>query len=327
MVSPIIPGDIEMQRTTASSPLVWMVPSVDLYFRSARDMQREAQQVRLNLVEVSGVKRFRGALSLLHRASRIVDIAWSGTLSVASRDSYTVYSQSTRADLYGSLHCGTRYEELFVDWIPLLDGYDLPLFPIREDDDGQYAIFTVTYDADPLLETVSSVLESTENKPVGVDLLVKSGPLALVDNLNITYTRKYGTKTTLSAARSKIVDYLRYTGYPEMFGMPQIHNIMRNAGADRVTSISATGRVLVSAATRLFRNTVTDPVGDDLLTVWVDSSDEFLVLPIVSEVHLAHLNTIIDDEISVGGPADAWAATNRTVRFYVDADNILFIEI
>ena len=36
-------------------------------------------------------------------------------------------------------------------------------------------------------------------------------------------------------------------------------------------------------------------------------------------------HTIIDGEISTGGPLDAWAATDRTARYFVD--NIQFIEV
>jgi hypothetical protein len=36
---------------------------------------------------------------------------------------------------------------------------------------------------------------------------------------------------------------------------------------------------------------------------------------------------IIDGEISVGGPPDAWAATARTCRYLLDQSSIRFIEV
>lgn len=328
MVSPVVPGDSEMQRVAAGTALVLQAPSVDLYFRSVRDMQAEVQNIRLSYVvpdgETTGV--FRGALPLLHRPSQILGVEWSGTSEDSLVGSKTIFSKSERTDLYGSLHCGTRYESMFVEVVPILDELDVPLIPLLDDDDGQYAVFTVTYTCDPLLETVSSLLESPDYRPAGVDVLVKSGPLITIDDLVITYRRKSGVKTALNAARERIVEYLRTAGYPDPFRVTALHDIVRNAGADTIVSVDVSATLTVSAADRLFRTALSDPAGDDILGDWSTNSDAFLQPTIITLDSIASPNVIVDGEISVGGPPDAWAATPRTVRYALDPDNLLFIE-
>jgi hypothetical protein len=328
MVSPVVPGDVEMQRIALGSAMALQAPSVDVYFRSNRDMQRATHSFRLAYVQPDvGDKVFRGLIPTLHRASRVVSIEWSGTTTESLVTSHTVFSKSDRADLYGSLHCGTRYESLYVELVPELDGLDVPLIPLSDDGGQQYAIFTVVYDSDPLLESVSSLLESPEYRPAGVDVLVKSGPLVLFDDIEILYTKKQGVKTLLNVARQRIVDYLRTAGHPDDFRVTEIHDIMRNAGADKIINLGAAGNIQVSAATRLFRATITDPLDPvQILDDWSTESDLMYVVPFVDIDAVQNPYSIVDGEISPGGPADAWAATNRTVRYAVDPENVRFVE-
>lgn len=329
MASPVVPGDDEMQRVAAGSAMALQAPAVDVYVRSSRDMQRETQSIRLDYVQptVGGSKVFRGVLPLLHRPSRIVSIEWSGSTTDSVVSSYTTYSKSGRSDLYGSLHCGSRFESTYVELAPVI-ALGVPLVPLTDiDEDGetkQYAIFTVVYDADPLLETISSLLESPDYQPAGVDVLTKSGPLVLIDDMVITYGKQQGVKTTLSVARDKITGYVRTAGHPDPFRVTEIHDILRNSGADRIVKLEAVGRVLVSASEQLFRAAIADPSGDDLLADWDTESDLMRVIPFVGIENVVP-HTIIDGEISTGGPLDAWAATDRTARYFVD--NIQFIEV
>jgi len=332
MVSPIVPSDPEMQRMVEGTAMALLQPALDVYTRSARDMQRETQNIRLEYVvlegETTGV--FRGRLPLLHRASRIVSLTWSGVSSVTNLGSFTVFTRTERDDLSGCLHCGTRFETLYVEFVPVLDDNDTPLIPLTDividEVTRQFAVFTVIYDADPMLESVSDLLESVEYRPVGVDVLVKSGPLILLDALTVYYSRKSGTKMTLGVAREKIVEYLRTAGYPDVFRQTELHDIMRYAGAERVTRITCAGHIMVSAATRLMRATLADPDDADLAGDWATESDA-LNIPEVTAIEDMAPFEIIDGEISVGGPPDAWAATIRTVRYAVDPENVSFVEV
>lgn len=326
MVSPIVPGDQEMQRTAPGSAMALQAPAIDLYFRSERDMTRVTQFVRLDYVDAVGApaaKAFRGALTLLHRPTRITSVEWSGATATSLVTSSTVFSRSDREDLYGSLHCGSRFESLFLEVTPALDEFDTPLIPLSQEGDNQYAVFAVTYDCDPLLATLASTLESPEYRPAGVDVLVKSGPLVLVEDMEIVYTKQQGVKTTLSVARDRIVEYLRKAGHPDDFRVTALYDIVRNAGAHAVISLSAAGSISVSAASRLFRSSVVNPL---LVTDWESNSDPMQVIPFVAVDTMSSPSVVVDGPISDGGPPDMWAATKRTVRYAVDPNNIRFIE-
>jgi len=328
MASPIVPGDSEMQRVAAGSAVAIMAPAIDVYIRSSRDMQRETQSFRLDYVLTeAGDYEFRGVIPFLHRPSRIVSVEWSGSTADSYVNTYTTYSKSSRVDLYGCLHCGTRYEDIYINLTPTetLGVPDIPVTDIEEDGvTKQYAMFTIVYDADPLLETVSSLLESPDYRPAGVDVLVKSGPLSLIDDMVITYSKQQGVNTTLSAARERIEDYMVDAGFPDPFRVTEIHDIMRSSGTTRIVSVVSTGRTLVTAADRLFRDAIPDPAGDDLLLDWFSSSDN---IPAINFVNTGNVvpNTIVEGEISPGGPLNAWAATQRTTRYAVDT--IKFIEV
>lgn len=334
MISPVLTGDAEMLRSPAGSAVVLQQPAMDVYLRSYYDMRRETQNIRLRYLTVDttqGLQRvFRGGLGLLHRPSRIVSVEWSGTTTESLIGGYTVFAKSAKAELPNGAAFGSRYEELFIEVTPILaDG--TPLIPLSEDAPNgiteQYAVFTVTYEADPLLETMASTLEAPDNSPVGVSLLVKSGPLVVVDELAVNYTKRQGVRTLLTAAREKITSYMRSIGYPDGFRQTAIHDIMRAAGAERVLSITASGYTTPSVAGLLFTSAITDPAGAQITDDWLVNSYGVLNLP------FATVSAIVPNQIvnTQNGPTAAdlnlWAATARTVRYTVEPENITFVEI
>lgn len=321
MVSPVVTGDVEMVRAPLGSAMVMQRPSIDAYIRSARDMQRETQVVKLTYVPGSPGK-FRGALNLLHTPSRIVSVEWSGSTTVSAVTSFTVFTASARPDLYWGQHCGTRFENLFVEVIPT-DAVERSNEP-DTDPVEQYAMFTVVYDADPLTGTIAAALESSDNTPPGVSVLVKNGPLVLLDSLTVFYTKKQGVRTTLSVAQKQIADYLRTAGHPDVFRQTAIHDIMVDSGAERVTAITCSGGIRLSAASRRFIGDITDPGGAGVTDDWDADSFEMTIPPVTSVSEIVP-NEIID--VEVDGNIERWGATGRTVRYHVDVANVTFTEV
>ena len=319
MVSPIVTGDPEMLRAPVNSAMVMQRPAIDVYVRSARDMQRETQVVRLDYVPtLDGV--FRGQINLLHIPSRIVSIEWSGTTSVSAVEDFTVFTNTTRRDLYGNQHCGTRYEALFVEVVPTSADAITRSGPA----DAQYAMFKVTYDADPLVATMASTLEAPDNVPPGVSVLVKSGPLVLLDNLDVSYTKKQGVRTTLGVAREQISNYLRGAGYPDVFRQTAVHDIMVDSGVERVTAITCAGSIRVSAASRRLVDVYTDAAAMAITADWHAQS-----LPITTPP-VTDVSAIVPSFYLAGAdedPVEQWAATARTSRYHVDPENVTFTEI
>lgn len=319
MVSPILTGDVEMLRTVPGTAMMLQAPAADVYYRSARDLQVETQTVRLNYSEENlrdgPVSSFRGKLEFLHRPSRIVSLEWAEKAGlVQTCEIYTRNSvEGTGAELN---YCGSRTEEFWVEVVPSPDPDHpgTPLITLLEDEGGRYAFFTVTYLADPLVETVAAVLESPDNAPPGVSLLVKTGPLSYVTSMNISYRKTPGTKMLLSAAAAQIEAYAKKSGYPEAFRLTAIHDIMKTAGASLVTQIDATGLITVTPASRLLL--VSDPGGADIAADWYDVHSSGL--PVITYTTAAE---IVPDTIS------PFAATERTTRYMLSASNINFIEV
>ena len=334
MVSPIVTGDVEMQRSAPGAAMILQQPAMDVYVRSARDLQRETQTVALRYVTSTlgaGTKAsFRGVVGLLHRPSRIVSVEWSGSTTTTLVDNFVVYSRSASSPLYGSMHCGSRYEEISIDLTPLLDVNDTPLIPrtagVDGDDPIQYAMFTIVYDADPLLETMASTLEAPDHVPAGVSVLVKSGPLVLLDDLIISFTKQQGTRTTLTAARSAIVEYFRTAGYPDVFRQTALHDIMRAAGADRITAITCAGTISPGPASHRFLPDITAPATTDLTADWLNRSVAVAPLPVTTVAGIVP-STIVNEEVGAEDTPELWAATGRTVRYCIDPNSITFLEV
>ena len=77
----------------------------------------------------------------------------------------------------------------------------------------------------------------------------------------------------------------------------------------------------------MFRDTLNDPGNADILANWVGESDLLATIPVSTVNAAANPFFIVDGEITLGSNVpDAWAATVRTIRYAVDAENIYFIE-
>ena len=318
-----------MQRSAPSSFAALQRPAVDLYIRSASDLQVESQIVTLEYLTPAGGgdKVFRGKVGFLHRPSRVIGLEWSGSTVTSLVSSSTLYSKSSRpVDLFGSLHCGTRYEDFYLEVSPEVDDQGTSLVALSDVGGKQYATFAITYECDPLLETISDLLESPDYRPVGVDVLVKSGPLVFFDAIVIQFSAKKGTRTTLTSAKTAILDYLQSAGHPDTFRVTAIHDIMRQAGAARVVKVSVVTTCRPTPADRIMRSTLVAPGFGSIAAAWGDLSDPTLAIP-NDTVDGVVPSVITDAAFPAGGPVDVWSATDRTVRFSTDPDNIQFVEI
>lgn len=312
VISPVLTGDAEMQRDSPASAIILQQPAADLYYRSKRDLQQETQVVKL----LFDGEKFRGLVPLLHRPSRIGSMLWAGDLDLPM-DTVTFYSEITRGDLPGSTGAGTRYERLWVEIIPPTDEDGVILVDrVNDEDDHPYAMFQVTYAADPLLEAVSQFMEAPDNVPAGVDVLVKTGPLIELSQLEIRYRKKPGITMTLDAARTWIADYVNAAGYPEIYSEGPLNEAMGYAGAARVEAILYTGTLTVSAASRRF-NPEFDPSADP---DWNDNS-------VGCPTSVVNSFATMKPDIVVSTGSEKYAATDRTIRYHLAPENILFTEV
>jgi hypothetical protein len=147
-------------------------------------------------------------------------------------------------------------------------------------------------------------------------VLVKSGPLLHLSNLTVRYVRKPGVRMLLDQARAEIADYIRSAGYPDPYSEAMVIRTMHTAGASRVADVLYTGNIRSSPSERRFRPGV-DPANT---TDWVANSVALTQASVVDADGMSpHL-------VSYAGE-DTYAFTDRTVRYYVDPADILFLEV
>lgn len=316
VVSLAITGDPEMQRTVAGSPLALAIPASDVYFRSKRDYQTESQSVRLAYDSARRV--FRGQVRFLHRPGIIEDVRPTAALDL-EMTSVVVYSKVSDSRFPGSTGCGTSFEEFWLHVVPPEDGDGVILVDRSDDSSGTYAMFTVTYRADPLLEPVSAMMTSPDNAPVGVDVAVKAGPLVNVKSLTIGYRRKPGTTMAIDTARAEIAAYVNGVGWPELFSEASMIESMYAAGALRTQSVAYDAELTLTPAVRRFASGFNPAADPD----WLDNS---LVCPTADITTADGMRPFDLFTGTVSGIPELYAVSDRNVRYFILPENIVFIE-
>lgn len=320
MVSPVVTGDMEMVRVSGVGPTIIQPPLMDVYFRSQYDLQVERQTVRLayEACDENSVTayRFRGRVSFLARPSKIISTEWAGTTSESQ-----VVTSLWCSD---GIDVGTTREQFFVSVTPAIDGVTgLPTFPLVQDVDGLYAMFTITYLTDPALASVTEVLEHPENASIGIDTRVVAGPLVDISAMTVEFARQPGVKVLTDAAASEISSEISSAGYPEAFRPSVILDAMAAAGAGRVKGITCAATIRHTPATRLFVS-LDDPGDTNLWDDWVLGSVLTNVITVTTLEGLSPSIVIQDDHGLTG--LEHWAATDRTIRHYLPKSAITFLE-
>jgi hypothetical protein len=318
VVSLALSGDSEMQRTVPGTALALAAPAADIFFRSSRDYQEESQSVRLSYVP--SLQAFRGKVRFLHRPSMIESVVPTGDLTRVMT-SVDVYSRVADTRFPGSTGCGTTHEEFWIHVVPPLDQFGASLVSRSSDATGFFAMFTVTYRADPLFEPVSAMLTSPDNAPVGLDIAVKAGPLVEVRSLTIGYRRKPGTTMALDAARAEIAAYVNGVGWPELFSEAPIVESMYAAGALRTQSIAYQAVLSITAAKTRF-----DPSFNPVLTLDWNAPGVSTLPPSYEISTAAGMRPDILASGTSNGVPELYAVSDRNVRYYLPPENIIFEE-
>lgn len=312
-INVIAPGDPEMLRMPPSAPLALLVPSVDVYIQSDLDHSRTSQFVKLSYNSVTGV--FRGKVDTLNRISRIVTLTHDGDSDVIN--SFSSYSRTL--GYYADAGLGTTSEELWLEVEPALDPFTGTVLIARSEEGGQlYAWFEITYDHDPLLADVTRHLTSVENRPIGVDISVKQGPLVKIDSLNVNYVSQAGVRFLSSECRRRITQNIRHSN--NAFSIGQIQEVVRLAGASRVTDVQVTGVTRFTSTSRRFFNDF-DPGSDDN---WVGNSIDIPSLPFTSTHQM--LGDYLVSGVVTNQPRSL-ASTTRVARYYIEENSVNFEEV
>lgn len=312
IASVVTSGDVEMQRSSPASPLALAIPAVDVYYRSGLDLQLESQTVRVGYDATRRV--FRGKVNFLHRPSLMVSVrpAANLELEMVSADLYCRISSNR---FPGSTGCGTEFEEFWIEIVPPVNQSNVILVDRATDIYGEYAMFTITYRADPILNAVGRTLSSADNKPIGIDVATKAGPLVVLNNLDVGYRRKPGTVVLLDTARKEIAAYVNRVGWPELFSEAPISEIMYAAGALRTQTVTYDASLSLTPAKYRFDKTFNPSLNPD----WAGHAVECYRASIDTQSGMRPHKVIV-------GEGEAFAITDRNIRYFVLPENIKFTE-
>lgn len=320
--SPILPGDTAAVRA-AVNPLGVANGKMDICVQSKNFGTSVAQTLKFTY-SASGASgpAYYGKLDLIEVPQIIESIKYAGdtTLDLGVKGptgAITVLSKSTdfsKAPLLTSAY--SPYEDYWIRIVaPSASGFDFN--PLSNTGGGQFNYFTVTYRADPLVKVVSESLNSSDAKPIGVDVLVKGYVPTVINSLLITYTKKPGVQMALDTSRTEIYNYFRTLGYNKIYAASKIYDAMFYAGADDVVSITVNSQVQWSVADKILPASVTaDPAGQ----TGFDSA-------YASSISLPATVTNTLSATAAFDPTTYAVLESRNRGYYLPLENIFFSEV
>lgn len=122
---------------------------------------------------------------------------------------------------------------------------------------GRTANFDVNYFYDPLSIQVDSVLQDTDNHPIGVDILVRAFMPCWVSQFDVNYRVGFGNTVNTVQAQQDIFDYFNTLFYPDTYEESRIGQILMNNGATGLVSVSKKGIFFPSLASQFVDQTGT----------------------------------------------------------------------
>lgn len=317
-ISAVVSGDSEQLRSVAT-PLGIPTGRADIYVKSKQYATVDSQLFTLEYDSVNS--RYVGQLSFLNPPCEILSInsAVSPTTDLGFGTSdIVILSRSTdfsKAPYLTSSY--STYEEFFI----YIDA-PTPALTNTVVAGDQFHDFEITYRADPVIGSVSDVVNSPDNAPVAVDVLTRGFVVIRITSLTITYVKKAGVKMALDTARTEIYDYFKSLGYDKLYSSSRIIDTMFYAGAEDVVSIVPAASVKWTVADKILPEGGTNP-----LTNWTTALTEARTLPTISITTTAGLIPDYQD-VNLGVTADETYASagKRNVCYILDAEDIVFTE-
>jgi hypothetical protein len=316
-VSATISGDDEMLRDTVNA-LGIRDGRVDVQVKSKQAYLTSTQLVRLYLNV--GADKFVGRMSLASLPVKLDAIIPAAVPAQAIAP--VIYSRSldpARAPLATAAY--SALEDLWLV-IPMPRGVDtLPLIPVSVDSNGSYADFNITYRYDPGLTQVSSVLNSTEVKPVGVDVLTKAFVPCIFSSLLVQYVKPAGRQVNLAQARTEILAYFRGLTYPDIYVDSAISDALLYAGASGVKSVTCNAAIQWSVASKFL------PASAPLPSANLSAAIAAAITPPARTIHVTAELVPSYQDVNLGtASATMVAAGKRNINYVLDDSALIFTE-
>lgn len=237
-------GDREMLRDY-DNPLAVSMGCLDLYVRSKGYNFTEVQQLKLYLNNAETA--FEGDFPYVGQPYHIESVTHNN-LEAENLD-YTMTSTfsplpGTSGQHPGAIAAYTSKEKLRISIPDSLDVNGDSRFSPKIDDNGKrYSYFTITYQTDPMLQTIAQTVENEDYMPVNTSVLVRGFVPVVIDKYEVQYVREPGVVPDLESARTKIKEYMGNLGAPNVYSEAEIAHIMRDCGAKYTKGVSVKAHV------------------------------------------------------------------------------------
>ena len=315
-----ISGDIEMMRDTTNA-LGFRDGRLDVHLRSSQGLLSATQVIKLTYDPA--VKKFFGIMGLAQ-----TPVFLDSIVAEASPDltlTRTILSRSTSESR--AVLATAAYSELEQLWLIVnmpLDGDTLPLIPVETDGAGNYwAYFTVAYRFDPSLLSVTTVLNSAEVRPVGVDVLTKAQLPVVITAFNVQYIKPAGKQVNQAQAREEILKYFQELSYPDIYVDAAISDSMLYAGASGVKAITCNAHAQWSVANAFLPDGATLPAigGGIAAAIAAARTPPTLTIAVPGSLTPAY------QDVNIGTASATYvAAGKRNVGYILDTANLTFSE-
>jgi hypothetical protein len=311
--SAVVSGDAEMRRDS-ENPLGVATGCLDLCVRSSQAFLTTTQLVKLTYD--SGLDKFVGRLDLAETPVKIDTVVCDTSPEVGLQPTiYSASKNSVRAPLGTAAY--SELEQLYLE-IPMPRAEDNTRLIITENGDTT-AYFNVTYRYDPAARHVSTTLNSSDVKPVGVDVLAKAFTPVVIDSLTVEYVKKPGVQVNIDQARQEILAYFLKLGYPDLYFDSAVGDALLYAGASGVKRVSVSAHVQWSVASKLL--TVVDPLSD-----WAAAVASSRAFPTLTITHAGDLTPTFVDP-AIGTVSETLVACGkRNLGYILDSANLNFSE-
>lgn len=238
-------GDREMLRDF-DNPFASSLGCLDLYVRSKGYNYTEVQQVKLYL---SGDEStFEGDFPFVGQPYHIESVTHESLPEIANLE-HTITSHFAALPNTGTAHPGAiaayTPKETCTLSIPNMEDTngDSRFSPGIEKDGRRYALFTVTYQTDPMLREISQTVENEDYRPINTSILVRGFIPVILERFEVVYVREPGVLPDLEEAATRIRSYMGNLGAPDVYSEAEIGKIMHDCGVKYMKGVNVKAHV------------------------------------------------------------------------------------
>ena len=199
-------------------------------------------------------------------------------------------------------------------------------YNVFTDEQGDYALFTVRYQTDPMLQSIAQTVTSPDNEAVNTSVLVRGFIPVIIDNFEVVYVKKPGVVPLLTDAETDIKAYIASLSYSNAYSDAEIARIMEYAGVKYVKNVDVRAHVQWSVA-----DVISDYSGNNVLLTDNDYARSYTGLT----EQQARVDILSSDGLRVMYPpadagitaSDMFACSIRNIRYYLMKGAVKFREV